>query len=94
MPKETLPPVKPDPDPSEGGFVDVSYGSDHAWALHADGWLACWCSNQYGKRTPPEGVYKSVSSSEHGSCGIREADGSVVCWGIFEAGQEESEDEE
>ena len=94
MPKETLPPVKPDPDPSVGGFVDVSYGSDHACALHADGWIACWGSNQYGKRTPPEGVYKSVSSGEHGSCAIREADGTVVCWGIFEVGQEESEDEE
>ena len=93
-PKETLPPVKPEPDPSEGGFVDVSYGSDHACALHADGWIACWGSNRYGKREPPEGVYKSVSSGEHGSCAIREDDGTVVCWGIFEVGLEESEDEE
>lgn len=92
-PEETLPPVKPDPDPSEGGFKEVSYGSDHACALHADGWLACWGSNQYGKRTPPEGEYKSVSSGEHGSCAIREDDGTVVCWGIFEVGLDESDDE-
>ncbi len=92
-PEETLPPVEPEPEPSEGGFVDVSYGSDHACALHGDGWIACWGSNRYGKRTPPEGVYKSVSSGEHGSCAIREDDGTVVCWGIFEVGLDESDDE-
>jgi len=95
-PEETLPPVKPDPDPdpADGGFVELSYGSDHACALHADGWLACWGSDQYGKRTPPEGEFSSVSSGEHGSCAIREDDGTVVCWGIFEVGLDESDDEE
>ncbi len=93
-PEEALPPVKPEPEPSQGGFVEVSYGSDHACALHGDGWIACWGSNQYGKRTPPEGVYKSVSSGEHGSCAVREEDGKVVCWGIFEVGLDESDDEE
>ena len=30
------------PDPRVGGFIEVSYGSDHACALNADGSIACW----------------------------------------------------
>ena len=76
--------VAPEPEPQEVGFVEVSYGSDHACALHGDGWIACYGSNAHGKATPPEGEYSSISSGEHGSCAIQKEDGKVVCWGIFE----------
>ena len=74
------------PDPRIGGFIEVSYGSDHACALNADGSIACWGSNEYGKATPPVGEFKAVSSGEHGSCGILREDSAVVCWGIFKVG--------
>ena len=74
------------PDPRVGGFIEVSYGSDHACALNVDGTIACWGSNEYEKATPPEGKFKSVSSGDHGSCGILREDSAVVCWGIFTVG--------
>ena len=74
------------PDPRVGGFIEVSYGSDHACALNADGSIACWGSNEHGKATPPEGEFKTVSSGEHGSCAILREDSTVVCWGIFSVG--------
>ena len=74
------------PEPRLGGFIEVSYGSDHACALNADGSIACWGSNDHGKASPPEGEFKSVSSGEHGSCAILREDSAVVCWGIFEVG--------
>ena len=74
------------PDPRVGGFIEVSYGSDHACALNADGSIACWGSNEHGKATPPEGEFKTVSSGEHGSCAILREDSAVVCWGIFSIG--------
>ena len=74
------------PDPRVGGFIEVSYGSDHACALNADGSIACWGSNEHGKATPPEGEYKAVSSGEHGSCAILRENSAVVCWGIFSIG--------
>ena len=74
------------PDPRVGGFIEVSYGSDHACALNADGSIACWGSNEHGKATPPEGEFKTVSSGEHGSCAILREDSAVVCWGIFSVG--------
>ena len=74
------------PDPRVGGFIEVSYGSDHACALNVDGSIACWGSNEYEKATPPEGKFKSVSSGDHGSCGILRENSAVVCWGIFSVG--------
>ena len=74
------------PDPRIGGFIEVSYGSDHACALNVDGSIVCWGSNEYGKATPPEGKFKSVSSGDHGSCGILREESAVVCWGIFTVG--------
>ena len=75
----------PTPEPApKRGYIDVSYGSDHVCALHEDGSIACWGSNQHGKASPPSGDFKSVSSGEHGTCALRSDDGKIVCWGIFE----------
>ena len=78
-----VPPPDPDPAPKRG-YVDISYGSDHACALHEDGSIGCWGSNEYGKASPPSGEFKSVSAGEHGTCALRSDDGKIVCWGIFE----------
>ena len=82
-----VPTPEPTPEPGPApkrGYIDVSYGSDHACALHEDGSIACWGSNQHGKASPPSGDFKSVSSGEHGTCALRSDDGKIVCWGIFE----------
>ena len=73
-------------DPRVGGFIDISYGSDHACALNVNGTIACWGSNEYGKSTPPEGRFKSVSTGDHGACAIQREDSRIVCWGIFSVG--------
>ena len=98
-------PVDPPDDPTgpapvpiaipADGYIDVSYGSNHACALHVTGSIYCFGDPEHGKTTPPEGEFESVSSGEHGSCAIQEEDGKIVCWGIFEVGlDEEDEDEE
>ena len=82
-----VPTPEPTPEPGPApkrGYIDVSYGSDHACALHEDGSIACWGANEYGKASPPSGEFKSVSSGEHGTCALRSDDGKIVCWGIFE----------
>ena len=74
------------PDPRVGGFIEVSYGSDHACGLNVNGTITCWGSNEHGKATPPEGRFKSVSTGDHGACAIQREDSTVVCWGIFSVG--------
>ena len=93
----TEPPPVPAPVPvaiPADGYIDVSYGSNHACALHVTGTIYCFGDPEYGKTTPPEGEFESVSSGEHGSCAIREEDGKIVCWGIFELGLDDEEEEE
>ncbi len=93
----TEPPPEPEPVPvaiPADGYIDVSYGSNHACALHVTGTIYCFGDPEHGKTTPPEGVFESVSSGDDGSCAIREEDGKIVCWGIFEVGLDDEEEEE
>ena len=75
------------------GYTDVSYGSDHACALHVTGTIYCFGNPEYGKTTPPAGEFESVNSGEHGSCAIGRDDGKLVCWGIFSVGDQGTEEE-
>ena len=45
-----------------------------------DGSVQCWGDDDFGKATPPEGEFASVSAGGAHTCGVR-TDGSVVCWG-------------
>ena len=88
----------PDPAPvpiaiPADGYMDVSYGSNHACALHVTGTIYCFGDPEHGKTTPPDGVFESVSSGEHGSCAISEEDGKIVCWGIFEVGMDDEDED-
>lgn len=74
------------PTPTDG-YVDVSYGSNHACALHVTGTIHCFGDSEYGKTTPPQGKFLSVSSGEHGNCAVERDDGKLVCWGIFSLGE-------
>lgn len=94
---EVTEPPEPTPVPiaiPADGYIDVSYGSTHACALHVTGTIYCFGDPEHGKTTPPEGEFESVSSGEHGSCAIGRDDGKLVCWGYFSIGEEEEETKE
>lgn len=97
-PPEPVPVPTPVPTPAPvaipaDGYTDVSYGSNHACALHVTGIIYCFGDPEYGKTTPPEGEFESVSSGDHGSCAIGRDDGKLVCWGVFSVGEEDTEEE-
>ena len=43
--------------------------------------MRCWGSDDRGRSTPPDGVFRSVSAGENYSCGVR-PDASIECWGF------------
>ncbi len=69
------------------GYIEVSYGANHACALHASGSIYCFGDPEGGKTIPPKGKFESVSSGDHGSCAIGRDDGKLVCWGFFSYGE-------
>ncbi len=54
------------------GICEIRYGTD--------GSVVCWGDDMYGRGTPLEGEFSSVSVGSQHTCGIRTG-GSVVCWG-------------
>ena len=81
------PSATPTPPPASStpnsGFTEVSRGFDHACALHSNGSISCWGSNDVGQSTPPSsGRFVSISSEYKGTCAVRN-DGAVLCWGSF-----------
>ena len=93
-PPDPTPEPLPEPisNPADG-YTDVSYGSNHACALHVTGSIYCFGDPEHGKTTPPEGEFESISSGDHGSCAIQREDGKLVCWGVFSVGEENLEEE-
>ena len=69
------------------GYIEVSYGANHACALHSSGSIYCLGDPEGGKTIPPKGKFESVSSGDHGSCAIGRDDGKLVCWGFFSFGE-------
>ena len=69
------------------GYIEVSYGANHACALHSSGSIYCFGHPEGGKTIPPKGKFESVSSGDHGSCAIGRDDGKLVCWGFFSYGE-------
>ena len=59
-----------------------SAGHKHSLALRADGSVACWGDNRFGKAPPAgvEGDFVAVAAGYYHSLAVR-ADGSVACWG-------------
>lgn len=84
------------PTPIKGGASDwtaLEAGATHACAIHADGSLACWGSNNRGQvgdgtlenKTEPTlvsaGPWSMVSAGSEFTCGVR-GDGTLWCWGL------------
>ena len=69
------------------GYIEVSYGANHACALHSSGSIYCFGDPEGGKTIPPKSKFESVSSGDHGNCAIGRDDGKLVCWGFFSFGE-------
>jgi alpha-tubulin suppressor-like RCC1 family protein len=71
-------------DPGAGPYTDLAGGEDHVCGLLADGSAECWGddSGGFGMLTPPAVAFVDLSVADTYSCGIREADLQVECWGV------------
>ena len=62
-------------------FTAVSAGSRHTCALHKNGNIECWGSNDYGQTEAPAGNdFIAVSAGSRHTCAIRESS-AIECWG-------------
>ena len=69
-------------------FVAVAGGYEHSLGLKADGSIAAWGNNWYGRcNVPaPNSDFVAVAAGYEHSLGLK-ADGSIVAWGWNEYGQ-------
>ena len=71
------------------GFADVAVGTAHSCGLKLDKTVQCWGVNTAGTdqlTVPSEQdnspmLFKSIEAGSHHTCGIRDADDGLVCWG-------------
>ncbi|MFN0132087.1 MAG: hypothetical protein ACKVW3_06095 [Phycisphaerales bacterium] len=66
-----------------GNFTAVASGDEHSVAIKADGTLAAWGNNTYGRGSVPSGetgIFKAVASKFRTNVALR-ANGSILQWG-------------
>ena len=64
----------------DGKFTAISTGRFHSCGIRADGTVACWGLNRFGRADAPDGEFTAVSAGGGDSCAIR-GNQTVVCWG-------------
>jgi alpha-tubulin suppressor-like RCC1 family protein len=64
-------------------YTALSVGGAGACALRADGAVVCWGASYDGATSPPPGQFAAISSGAFNSCGVRLADRSIACWGLY-----------
>ncbi|MCY4474178.1 MAG: hypothetical protein OXC83_01940 [Chloroflexi bacterium] len=76
------------------GFTDVAVGNSHSCGLRLDKTVQCWGVNSFGaiQLTPPTEngspiLFKSIDSDTGYTCGIRDDNDGLVCWGLDRNGQ-------
>lgn len=65
-------------------MLTISAGGSHLCGVDATGFLTCHGSNSSGQLTPPSNgsfEFSALSLGSDYSCGIRQRNGTVVCWG-------------
>jgi hypothetical protein len=66
-------------------FSLVEIGAWHSCGLRPDGTVGCWGlegdPNDEGQANPPTGTFRALGLSVWASCGIRQSDGFLQCWG-------------
>ena len=58
----------------------MSASDGYSCGLRPSGEVECWGSDEFGKSSPPAGVFTQITTSEDFACGLR-PDGEVECWG-------------
>ena len=73
--------------PPAGAFDAVTLGNAHACALKSDGTVECWGNSANGRTHPPTDAgsvavqFSEISAGEDYTCGIRQDDSQIQCWG-------------
>lgn len=71
-------------DAPSGAFASITAGADHACALGAEGVVTCWGRDdraQVSGAPTHEPAYRDLGAGGASLCAVREADGSLVCFG-------------
>jgi hypothetical protein len=72
---------RPREDQARERYISVSAGEGHVCAIRAGNHrVDCWGSNDHGQLNSPSGAFKSISSRNNKSCGLR-VSGELECWG-------------
>lgn len=68
--------------PSDGGYVGISVGWDHAAAIKEDGYISCWGSDAYGQvsNIPVGEKFIQVKCGQGFTVGLKE-NGEISVWG-------------
>ena len=74
--------------PTDGEFLDVAPGHQHACGIRLDGSITCWGrdTDRVLKDAPASGKYIDISSGDFHSCALRD-NGTIECWGRNNDGQ-------
>jgi hypothetical protein len=67
--------------PPEGGYAQVADGDGHACALGFDRRAHCWGDDERGQSTAPDEPLVAVTAGDGFSCGLRDGDAALLCWG-------------
>ncbi|HTQ03057.1 MAG TPA: hypothetical protein VMI54_04345 [Polyangiaceae bacterium] len=67
-------------------FSAIDIGAWHSCGIRPDGSVGCWGLLNapwldFGQANPPPGAFRALSLTTYESCGIRQADGVLECWG-------------
>ncbi len=83
-------------DSPSGSFTQITSGGSHSCALKNDKSVVCWGAgkttrgnlagsndgyDEYGQSIPPMGSFTQLAAGALHTCGIKDNDGSIVCWG-------------
>ena len=69
--------------PSGSAYEALSVGGSQACALRADDTIVCWGARYDGATGAPAGRFAAIDSGSFNSCGLRLADRSIACWGLY-----------
>jgi alpha-tubulin suppressor-like RCC1 family protein len=69
--------------PPDQPFLAIEIGPWHSCGIRLEGTVACWGTPllDEGQADPPAGTFSALSATTYETCGIRDGDGIVECWG-------------
>src|SRR5215218_5498118 len=64
-------------------YEALSVGGSGACALRADDTVVCWGVSYDGATSAPADRFAAIASGSFNHCGLRLADRSIACWGLY-----------